>query len=228
MKVAILQSNYLPWKGVFDMINQVDGFVFFDDVDFTRRDWRTRNKIRTAHGDKWLSVPVKKCSRGTKICEVEIAPFNDWRKEHLMTICHAYKKSKYFDDFKWILDDIYINNEFTKLSDLNIFITKTISKVLGIKTKFYNALDLNVNGSKDDRLIAICKSLGANHYLSGPSAASYIDINKFKKQKIELEYIQYRYPQYNQLQGEFNHFLSVIDVIFCTGKDASKYIFNDL
>ena len=105
-KVAILQSNYIPWKGVFDMINMVDTFVFFEDVDFTKRDWRTRNKIKSPQGEIWLSVPVQKSHRGTKIYEIKISQHEDWQRNHYKTIVSNYKKAKYFDEIRYHVDKL--------------------------------------------------------------------------------------------------------------------------
>lgn len=184
-KIAILQSNYIPWKGVFDMINQVDTFVFFEDVDYTNRDWRTRNKIRTNSGSKWLTVPVKKMPRGTKICDIRIANDGKWQKKHKSTISQSYSKAKYFQEYKWILDDIY-DTEWDSLSDFNIYTTKLICDLLGIQCDFVNSKDIESIGVKDDKLISICKSLSADYYLSGPSAKNYIDNDKFEEESIEL------------------------------------------
>ncbi|UYI47292.1 WbqC family protein [Vibrio natriegens] len=223
-KIAILQPNYIPWKGVFDMINQVDEFVFFDDVDYTSRDWRTRNKVRTSGESKWLTVPVKKMPRGTKIFEIEIANDGKWQKKHKATISQSYSKSKYFDDYKWILDEIY-DQEWTNLSEFNIYVTKLLCRVLDIKCEFSNSKDIDSSGSKDDRLISICKSLNGTHYLSGPAAKDYIDNQKFKVANIELSYIDYSfYQEYTQCHDGFDHYVSVIDLIFNCGPDAKKYI----
>lgn len=224
-KIAILQSNYIPWKGVFDMIDMVDTFVFFDDVDFTKRDWRSRNKIKTANGELWLTVPVKKAPRGTKIYEIEIN--NDgWQEKHFKTIRMAYKKSKYFDEYLSLLEEIYMHQTWKNLSELNQFVTKRISELLNIKTQFVNSTELESQGVKDDKLIEICKLLDATTYLSGPAAKDYIDIEKFKRESIGLEYIMYDYSEYPQLFGEFNHFVSVLDVLFNCGAESPKYIFN--
>lgn len=225
-KVAILQSNYIPWKGVFDMINQVDVFVFFEDVDFTKRDWRTRNKIKTPNGDIWLTVPVKKAPRGTKIFEIEISQENDWQEKHYQTISQYYKKAPYFKEYKWILDKLYKEIKWNNLSEFNIYTTKLLSEILGIKTEFVNSKDLETNGMKDDKLIEICKKVGGNFYLSGPAAKDYIENEKFKKEGIGLAYITYDYPEYEQLTGEFNHYLSVLDVMFNCGEKAKDYIFS--
>ncbi|CDU11012.1 WbqC family protein [Vibrio coralliirubri] len=226
-KIAILQSNYIPWKGVFDMINQVDTFVFFEDVDYTNRDWRTRNKIRTNSGSKWLTVPVKKMPRGTKICDIRIANDGKWQKKHKSTISQSYSKAKYFQEYKWILDDIY-DTEWDSLSDFNIYTTKLICNALDIRCNFVNSKDIESIGVKDDKLISICKSLSADYYLSGPSAKNYIDNDKFEEESIELAYIDYSgYPEYSQVQDDFEHYVSVLDVIFNCGPDSRSHIVNN-
>ena len=216
-KIAILQSNYIPWKGVFDMMNKVDTFVFFEDVDFTKRDWRIRNKIKTPEGEIWLTIPVKKASRGTKIYEIQIS-----QEE----ITQYYKKAKYFEEYKWLLDKIYLEKKWKNLSEFNIFSNILIAKELGIKTEFINSKDLKTSGTKDDKLIEICEKLEGNYYLSGPAAKDYINNEKFKNKNINLAYIKYEYPEYKQLYGEFNHYLSIFDVLFNCGKDAQNYIFT--
>lgn len=225
-KIAILQSNYIPWKGVFDMMNKVDTFVFFEDVDFTKRDWRIRNKIKTPEGEIWLTIPVKKASRGTKIYEIQISQEENWQEKHYKTITQYYKKAKYFEEYKWLLDKIYLEKKWKNLSEFNIFSNILIAKELGIKTEFINSKDLKTSGTKDDKLIEICEKLEGNYYLSGPAAKDYINNEKFKNKNINLAYIKYEYPEYKQLYGEFNHYLSIFDVLFNCGKDAQNYIFT--
>ena len=224
MKVAILQSNYIPWKGVFDMIHKVDKFVFFEDVDYTKRDWRTRNSIKSANGDTMLVVPVKKSSRGTKIYEIELLNDGKWQKKHLNTIKLSYSKAKFFKDFEWVLEEIYVNHTWEKLSTFNIFVTKLLCKILKIETEFINSVDLATDGVKDEKLIEICKKVGGTHYISGPAAKDYIDDDKFKNANITLEYMDYTYPEYPQLHGDFNHYVSVLDLIFNCGPNAIEYI----
>ncbi len=226
-KIAILQSNYIPWKGVFDLINQVDKFVFFEDVQFTKRDWRTRNKIKTKDGELWLSVPVKKAPRDTKICDIEIASETDWQKKHFESIRYSYSKAPYYNQYYDLLEYIYLNHKWTNLSEFNIQTTQLIARKLGIDTEFYNSRDLNTSGSKDDKLIEICKKLNGNFYLSGPSAKDYIINQKFEKENIDLAYIIYEYPGYNQLYGEFNHYVSVLDVLFHCGDRSQEYILGN-
>ena len=226
MKAAIVQSNYIPWKGYFDIIHEVDVFVFLEDVQYTRRDWRNRNKLKTPGGIKWISVPI---IRGTDqmIYETKIDYSQDWREKHKKTIHHSHASSEYYDNYKEDILGIY-TKKYETISELNIAAIKKISALLGIiETDFVNSKDLNTSGTKDDKLIEICQKVGANHYLSGPAAKDYIVKDKFEKAGIALEYKDYSgYPEYKQLWGEFNHFVSVIDLIFNCGEEASNYIWG--
>lgn len=225
-KIAILQSDYIPWKGVFDMINMVDEFVFFEDVDYTKRDWRSRNRIVTPQGVIWLTVPVKKCERGTKIKDVQISHDVDWQKLHYQTLKTNYHKAPFFKEYEYLLEDFYINHNWDSLSEMNIYMTKKISEVLGIKTRFVNSKDIKSNGAKDDKLIEICQQLGATHYLSGPAAKDYISLDKFMKAGIGLSYIYYdAYPEYKQMQESYDPYVSILDVLFNCGESAPSYIF---
>ncbi|MCY6959567.1 WbqC family protein [Clostridium brassicae] len=226
-KIAILQSNYLPWKGVFDMIHQVDTFVFLEDVQYTEHDWRNRNKIITKDGVKWITVPVNHSNRkGQKIYEAEINDKISWQRKHYNAFELNYAKTPYFKQYRWILEDLYRNKKWSKISDFNIYAIELIAKELGIKTQFINSLDLIAKGTKDDRIIGICKKLNATHYLSGTAAKNYIIPEKFEKANIKLEYIKYEYPRYKQLYGSFNHFVTVLDLIFNCGTKAPYYIWG--
>jgi len=225
MKTAILQSNYIPWKGVFDMINMVDTFVFLEDVDFTKRDWRTRNKIKSKNGDIWLRVPVKKSPRGTKIYEIEI-DLNGWQEKHYRSITMSYAQSDHFKSYVDLLEHVYVERQWKSLSEMNQFIIKSIAALLNIETVFMNSVSLGSEGKADDKLIDICKKLGATHYLSGPAAKNYICPNKFMENDIRLEYIVYDYPEYPQPFGEFDHYVSVLDVLFNCGGQSAEYIFQ--
>lgn len=226
-KLAILQPNYLPWKGVFDLIHRVDVFVFLDDVQYTERDWRNRNKIPTIEGATWITVPVKNSNRrGQLIYEAEIDNSVNWQKKHFNSFLMNYAKASYFKEYKWILEDLYLDKKWTKLTELNIYSTKLISEVLGIKAEFINSVDLNSKRSRDDKLIDICKKLNGDYYLSGPTAKAYIDPRKFSNQDIKLDYISYEYPEYRQLHEPFNHHVTVLDLIFNCGPDAPYYIWG--
>lgn len=226
-KIAILQSNYLPWKGVFDMIYRVDTFVFLEDVQYTEHDWRNRNKISTKEGVKWITVPINHSNRmGQKIYEAEINSKINWQRKHYNSFQLNYAKSPYFKQYEWILHELYKNNKWSKISDFNIYAIKLIAKELGINTQFVNSLDLKVKGIKDERIIEICKKLKATHYLSGPAAKNYIVPQRFKDADIELDYIKYEYPKYKQLYEPFNHYVTILDLLFNCGSDASYYIWG--
>lgn len=224
-KIAIIQSSYIPWKGYFDIINDVDIFVFLEDVQYTKRDWRNRNKLKTPGGIKWLSVPVIGSTRQI-IHETKIDYSQDWRERHKKTIHHSYASAEHYDSYKDDILAIY-NDKYDTISELNIYAVKKIAEILGIETKFVSSKDLNTSGTKDDKLIAICQKLGANHYLSGPAAKDYIVEAKFERAGIELEYKDYSgYPEYKQLWGEFTCYVSVIDLIFNCGEKAPYYIWG--
>ncbi len=226
-KVAILQSNYIPWKGVFDLINKVNKFVFLEDVQYTEQDWRNRNIIKTKQGDKWIIVPVKNSNKkGQLIKDAEIDNRSNWQKKHYNAFQMNYGKANYFKKYKWILEDIYITKQWINLSELNMYFIKLISKELGIKTQFIKSTDLDIEGKKDDRLIDICKKLNADYYLSGPAAKNYIIPSKFQNEKIILDYIEYEYPKYNQLHKPFNHYVTILDLIFNCGPDAAYFIWG--
>lgn len=225
MKAAILQSNYIPWKGYFDIINDVDIFVILDNVQYTKMDWRNRNLIKTRHGLQWLTVPVQG-GIDQQICDVKIDYRQNWVRKHTETLRQNYSKSSCQKDFMPLLE-ASLNKRFSHLSMLNVELIKTISKYLEIDTKFVLSTELTVNGYKTDRLVNICNEIGADHYISGPSAKNYIIPEKFESSGIQVQYKDYSsYPVYPQLFDTFEHKLSILDLIFNTGKNAPHYIWK--
>lgn len=227
MKIAILQSNYIPWKGYFDIINDVDAFVFYDDVQFTKNDWRNRNLIKTKNGLQWLSVP---CGQNIdrKINEVMLSD-SSWQKKHWASIKQNYSKAPYFKKYFDFFEDLYCNKVWKNLSVLNQYLIECISKdILVIETKFFRVEDLDIKvNDKVEKLIEVCKKLKANTYLSGPAAKDYIDEEMFVKSGVCLEYKDYsNYPEYEQCFSGFEHGVSIIDLIFNLGPKASDYIWG--
>lgn len=222
----MLQPNYIPWKGVFDLISRVDVFVFYDDVQYTVKDWRSRNKIKTKDGELWLSVPVKtKGLRDQLICDAEISEPNQWRKKHYKSIKSNYQGAKYFKDYEYLLEDIYLGEPWKKIADLDIFATKLIAKALDIDVEWHNASDLAQDGGKDgEKVIKICKKLGCDYFINGPTAKGFMNDDLFKENDIVLDYIEYDYPEYKQLHEPFCHHVSVLDVIFNCGPEARDMI----
>ncbi|MCL2259856.1 MAG: WbqC family protein [Fibromonadales bacterium] len=225
-KVAVLQSNYIPWKGYFDIISQVDEFIFYDDVQYTNRDWRNRNKIKTPNGLLWLSVPVGE-DRNRLICEVEIQG-NAWQKKHWQSISQFYSKAPFFDGYKLFFENFYMNENHANLSDMNMSLIKKIcSEILGIKTVFRDSREFNLQGKKETRILELLEKTGATHYLSGPAAKNYIDDRNFATKNIKLEWMDYSgYPEYKQLFGEFEHGVSILDLIFNVGQDSAFYVYG--
>lgn len=224
-RCAILQSNYIPWKGYFDLINSVDEFVIYDNVQYTKNDWRNRNKIKTAQGVKWLTIPVSCNDRLNKrIDEIEIAD-SSWSKKHWTTISQSYSRSKHFHKCKMPFEEFYAKTDLRKLTDINLELIRIINSMLGIKTVIRNINEFAISGDRVQRLVDICKNLNADTYISGPAAKDYIDQSLFDEAGIKLEWMNYSdYPEYSQMHPPFSHAVSVLDLIFNEGEDAPKYM----
>jgi hypothetical protein len=222
-KIAILQSNYIPWKGYFDMINSVDEFILYDTAQFTKNDWRNRNKIKTHNGINWLTIPVKH-SISQKINEIQV--LNDlWKIKHWKTISQSYSKSIFFKDYKTLFKDLYLNISETFLSKINYNFICEINKILGIKTKISWSTDYDLIGGKTERLVDLCKQAQATEYITGPAAKSYINEKMFLSEDIKITWMDYSgYPEYNQLFPHFEHGVSILDLIFNEGPNAAKYM----
>lgn len=223
-KVAIVQSNYIPWKGYFDLINLVDEFILLDDVQYTKNDWRNRNLIKTPNGTAWLTIPVHQESLSQKINETVVA--NEiWRKKHIKSITQNYSKGKYFKDYKDLFQELYLQSNEKFLSRINHRFITAISNVLGINTKISWSMDYKLVEGKTERLVDLCKHTGATEYISGPAAKGYIDEEMFENEGILLKYIDYSgYPEYTQLFPPFEHRVSIIDLILNEGPNAPKYM----
>jgi len=224
-KIAILQSNYIPWKGYFDLINMVDEFILYDDIQYTKRDWRNRNKIKTDQGLEWLSIPVKtKGKYFQKINETKVSE-KDWGERHWSVIERNYSDAMYFEKYKDIFKQLYLENNEDYLSQVNFKFITTICKILKITTKIRKSSEFNLVDGKTERLLKICKDCNANIYLSGPSARNYFDENMAKKEKIKVEWMDYSgYREYRQCFKGFEHGVTILDLIFNEGDSATKFM----
>jgi len=224
-KAAIVQSNYIPWKGYFDLIAAVDEFILYDDVQYTRRDWRNRNQIKTPQGLQWLTVPVKvKGKYRQTIRETEIDDV-DWAKAHWKSLCQNYRRAKHFEAIARELEPLYLQTEHSHLSELNRTLIEWVCSKLGIKTKISNSWDYQLIDGKTERLADLCAQAGANEYISGPTARGYIDETIFAERGIKLTWFDYTgYPEYPQLWGDFIHTVSIVDLLFNCGNEASRYM----
>lgn len=224
-KIAILQSNYIPWKGYFDLINMVDEFVVYDDMQYTRRDWRNRNRIKTSHGLTWLTIPVEvKGKYFQKIDETKVSE-KEWAKKHWQQIRQNYAKAKYFQEYKDVFEELYLKCDEEYLSQINYRFIIAINEILEIKTKIRYSSEFELADGQTEKLLTICKQCGADTYLSGPAAKDYFDEGLAKQENIKVEWMDYSgYAEYNQLFPPFEHGVSVLDLLFNEGVHAKEYM----
>ena len=224
-RVAIVQSNYIPWKGYFDLIHSVDEFILYDDVQFTRRDWRNRNLIKTPRGLQWLTIPVAaKGQFEQKICDTQISDPH-WGAKHWRSLEHNYAKTPYFALYRPLLEPLYAGRELS-LSAVNHRFIVAICGILGIATRISWSMDYRpLKEGKTERLVDLCKRAGATEYLSGPAARDYIEPALFEAAGMALSFYDYAgYPEYPQRFGKFEHGVTVLDLLFNTGPQAPRYM----
>ena len=223
-KIAILQSNYIPWKGYFDLINMVDEFILYDEVQYTKNDWRNRNKIQTKQGVQWLTIPVRQKELSQLIKDTKITD-KKWAKKHWTTIKQNYSKAKYFKEYKDTFEDLYLNNEEEYLSQINYKFIVAICNILGITTKIRWSSEFDLEDGQTEKLLGICKNCNADVYISGPAAKDYFDEELAKKENIRVEWMDYSgYPKYTQLHQPFEHGVTILDLIFNEGSNATKFM----
>ena len=223
-KVVIVQSNYIPWKGYFDLIHAADELILFDDVQYTRRDWRNRNLIKTREGPVWLTIPVKAAGN-------YLAPIKDievdgtrWREKHWRTLVSAYARAPHFSDLAPALEALYLDPKApTLLSRVNRVFLEAVCGILGIHTRLSWSMDYEVVLGKTERIVSLCRQAGARTYLSGPSARGYLDPALFEAAGLELVFFDYSgYPEYPQLHPPFTHEVSILDLLFNEGPRATS------
>ncbi|HZP94408.1 MAG TPA: WbqC family protein [Burkholderiales bacterium] len=223
---VVVQSSYIPWKGYFDLIGSADEFVLFDDVQYTRRDWRNRNRIKTAQGIAWLTIPVAvKGKYHQRIRDTRVSD-PGWARRHWATLVQAYSKAPYFREGRDRFEPLYLGMTEQSLSLINRRFIDEICDILGIRTRISWSMDYELKEEgKNERLLGLCKALGCNRYLSGPSARGYLDEALFGQNGISVEYMDYLgYPEYAQLHGPFVHEVSILDLIFNAGPHVPRYM----
>ena len=225
-KIAIIQSNYIPWKGYFHIIQKVDHFVFLDTAQYTNRDWRNRNRIKTHEGLKWLTVPTNG-TQSMKINEVKIDNSTNWREKHLKSLEKSYGKCKYFNKYFELFYNILMKKNWENLSDLNQLLIREVSRMLDINTFFSDSREFKLVEGKNEKIVSIIQQLNGEYYITGPAAKSYVDPETFKRNNIKLEFMDYsNYPVYNQSWGEFAHNVTILDLLFCEGFNSSEFIWK--
>ena len=222
--MAILQSNYIPWRGYFDIILRSDVFVFYDIVQYTKNDWRNRNIIKTPNGTQWLTIPVLQTHFEQTVHETQVA--NDrWRQKHWRTLCQNYGKAACFEQLEPQIRTLYLNSGHCFLSEINRTFICAICGILGINTRFVDARELVLPEGRTERLVSICQQFGARKYLTGPAAAEYLDTAAFAAAGVDILWQDYTgYPEYRQLSSPFSPRVSILDLLFNEGDNARAFI----
>lgn len=220
--VVILQSNYIPWKGYFDLINSADEFIFYDDVQYTTGDWRNRNKIKTEEGTRWLTIPVGADIKRT-IKDVRFKN-NDWKEKHFRLLQRYYAKASFYEVALPLIQTLYFN-DINTLSAYNQFTIKEISNWMGITTRFTDSAFYAPEGDRISRLVDILIKAKATEFLCGSAVKNYLKEEVIQENGIALRYFDYSgYKEYEQLFPPFSHEVSILDLIFNTGKKSIEYL----
>lgn len=224
-KVAILQSNYIPWKGYFDLIAAVDELIIYDDMQYTRRDWRNRNLIKTPQGVQWLTVPVLVKGKYHQKIRDTLIDGTDWACDHWRALAQNYRRASCFTEVASWVEPLYRSETFTHISQLNRRFIEAICSYLNITTKITNSWDYTLLDGKTERLADLCRQAGGTEYISGPAAKDYIDESVFADMGVKLTWFDYAgYPEYPQLWGEFTHGVTVLDLLFNCGADSPLHM----
>lgn len=219
--VVAEQPNYIPWIGYFDLIAQSDIWVWYDDVQYTKRDWRNRNRVAGEGEPLWLTIPVR--SRGRydqKIFEVEIDRARPWERKHIEALRHCYGDAPWFGEVVAVVRKV-VGAGHQCLADLTIELNEALCRLMGLRTQFLRSSEMSIQGNKQDRLLEICRRLDASVYLSGPAARAYLTPGAFRHAGIELRYIVYDYPPYQRGGRPFIPRLSILDPLFWLGPEET-------
>jgi hypothetical protein len=222
-RVAILQSSYIPWRGYFDLVGSVDEFIFYDDVQYTTRDWRNRNRIKTPQGLLWLTIPVGS-SVHRAIRDVTITKPGTGMA-HWQRLRANYGRAACYEEVAGWLQSLYCEEEWTSLSAVNERFVRAICQRLGITTRLSRSSDYTLEHGRTERLVSICGQAGASTYVSGPSARAYLDTTAFERAGMDVSWFEYPdYPEHPQLWGPFVGNLSILDLLFNCGAEAPRYM----
>ena len=226
-RALITQSDYIPWKGYFQAINQVDELILLDDVQYTRRDWRNRNRIKTPDGLKWLTIPVQVKGRYSQMISETLVADQRWRSKHFETLRHCYSRAPHFGCYQALLEELYFEERSQFLSEINHSFVSAICDLLGIQTAIRRSSEFDLPPGKNQRLIAICQHSEITDYYTGRAARAYLDEKRFSASGINVHWLEYGgYREYPQLHGPFEHAVSVLDLLFMMGPEAPEYIWG--
>lgn len=223
MIVGVHQPQYLPWLGYFAKIDRADVFVLLDTVQYKKNEWQNRNRIKTADGRQWLTVPVT-YRFPQRINEVGVNNRERWQHKQRQAIASNYRQAPFWDGLAPLMEEILSPN-WEMLAPLNIFGVKRLAAILGIDTPLYLASELGTfPEDPDERLIAITKHFGADTYLAGSGGRNYMDLDRYTRSGIEVIFQEYHHPVYDQLFGAFEPCLSVVDLLFNHGEESLKIL----
>jgi hypothetical protein len=225
VRISIIQSCYIPWKGFFDLIGQCDEYVIYDRMQYVKRHWHNRNRIKTANGVEWLTIPVVTKGRFDQPID-EVLIEKHWAEKHWRALELAYRRAPFFEALGPVIKGWYERAEQEqRLTEVNELFTREIAGLLKLKTRIVRDTAYSADGVKSARLLAIAQAAGADRYLSGPSARVYLDEKLFADAGIVAEWMSYDgYAEYAQLHGGFEHAVSVLDILFNTGPDAPRLL----
>ncbi len=223
MKVGIIQSNFLPWRGYFDFVREVDLFILHDDLQYTKGDWRNRNRIKTPRGAEWITVPVKYLHTSQLIEQTAIDYSNPWAAKILNRIRESYRTAPNFEPYFSQLSELLSEPAIT-ISELNSRLIAWVCRHLKINTPIRLSREYHPQGAKTERLVGILRQVGATTYVSGPAAQAYLVPGMLETEGIELKYKTYGYEEYDQLYPPYDPFVSVLDLLFMKGTDAIRYL----
>ncbi len=226
--VVVVQSSYVPWKGYFDLVNLADEFVVYDDVEFSRGTWRNRNRIKTAQGLRWLTIPIRYKGRShARIDEIEVSE-PTWSAQHWRALATSYADAPHFGDYADRVEKLYLGHDETHLSAINLRFIAALCELLGIETPITRSgVDYHPAGSGTERLVDLLGLTGATRYISGPAGRDYIDAALFSEAGIELQWMDYGgYRPYPQPHPPFEHAVSVLDLLFSVGPRAPQYLLS--
>lgn len=224
-RVFISQSNYIPWKGFFDTLACSDIYVLYDDMQYTRRDWRNRNRIKTSNGLKWLTIPVEvKGKYHQKIKDTRISD-SLWNEKHWDILYQSYRNAPCYKEVSDWLKPLYLNCKHHFLSEINYHFIRAINDYLGIETELKFSSEFSLHEERTLRLLKICEELQATDYITGPSVKNYIDIEPFKDKNISLTVMNFEnYSEYDQLYPPFEHSVTILDLLFQKGSKANQFM----
>jgi len=225
-RAAILQPSYLPWLGYFEQLAHADVFVFLDDVQYTRSDWRNRNRIKTAHGPAWITVPVQRTGLHKTIADTYIDYTSDWPVRHLNLLRENYRRAPHFDEVMAIIE-ARLRARSARLMDLCVDLILDFANYMALRVHTELASVLNVNAADPhDRLIALCRAVGATEFYEGRAGSDYLEPARFADAGIELVYQDYRHPEYTQSFPPFVSHLSIVDLLFHYGREAGAVVLS--